>query len=71
VFHVTGPLSIHYSVNFWTISWKEDEETGVSEYPLVTAAIELVDNACAVFFVAEYLLRLICRFSSLLLRDHL
>ncbi len=43
----------------------------MSEYPLVTAAIELVDNACAVFFVAEYLLRLICRFLSLIYsRDH-
>jgi hypothetical protein len=57
-----GQLSIRYFVNFSLLFWKEEEETGVSEYPLVTAAIELVDNACAVFFVAEYLLRLICRF---------
>jgi hypothetical protein len=50
--------------NFFTF-YKEDETTGQSEYPLITSAIELVDNACAVFFVAEYLLRLVCRYKRI------
>ena len=37
-----------------------DEETGTSEYPQLTYAIEFVDNACAVYFALEYFMRLIC-----------
>ena len=39
---------------------KVDEETGTSEYPEMTYAIDFVDNACAVYFALEYFMRLIC-----------
>ena len=40
--------------------FKIDEETGTSEYPELTYAIEFVDNACAVYFALEYFMRLVC-----------
>ena len=43
-----------------TIPLKIDEETGTSEYPELTYAIEFVDNACAVYFALEYFMRLVC-----------
>ena len=39
---------------------KVDEETGTSEYPEMTYAIDFVDNVCAVYFALEYFMRLIC-----------
>ena len=41
--------------------WRKiDEETGTSDYPEMTFAIDLVDNLCAVYFALEYFMRLIC-----------
>jgi len=37
-----------------------DEETGTSEYPEMTYAIDFVDNSCAVYFAMEYFMRLLC-----------
>ena len=52
------PFFIH--MNMIHMNLQIDEETGVSEYPQLTYAIEFVDNACAVYFALEYFMRLIC-----------
>ena len=40
--------------------FQTEEESGASQFPRVSRAIQLVDNLCTAYFALEYFLRLAC-----------